>query len=143
MSETFRPLPHYGCGAPRRLPDRSYLIEVLPAAAVAACPYCSSTELAGFGRRPRPVADLPLNGWPVRLLVQVRRFRCTLCQRTFYESLPEIDPQRFMTLRLKRWIAEEAGQRTRVAVAAEAGLSEGTVRAVLRDLGTEAGVTVA
>lgn len=138
MAAGFQPLPHYGFGPVQRVDDDSYRIAALPARQPTACPHCAGRELAGFGRRDRAVADLPLHGRPVSLVMQVRRFRCGDCQRTFYEALPDIDPKRHMSLRLKRWIGKEAKRRSGVEIAAEAGISEGTVRQVLKDLAADA-----
>jgi transposase len=135
MSAGFQPLPSYGFGPLRRERDASFSVEALPATRPPACPHCGARGAVGFGRRMRDVADLPLHGRPLRLRVQARRFRCAACHRTFYEALPEVDPKRHMTLRLRRWIVREARSRTGVDVAAEAGLAEGTVRQVLRDEG--------
>lgn len=139
MSRQFAPLPHYGFGPIVRSGSACFTIEALPASPAGACPYCGSLDLAGFGRRERSVADLPVMGRPLVLRVQTRRFRCKDCRRTFYEALPEIDPKRHMTLRLREWIGKETPYRSGVDVASEAGLSEGTIRQVLKDLARTAG----
>lgn len=132
MRQLFVPLQHYGFSRLERT-EAGYRIEALLAGPPGVCPYCASADLAGFGRRVRNVADVPLAAQPVLIAVLTRRFRCGACGRTFSETLPEIDPRRHMTLRLKRWIKTEATHRTGVSIAAEAGLSEGTVRKTLRD----------
>lgn len=134
MRESFQPLRHYGFGPLTRDTDASYRVQALPAQPTPACPQCGAADAVGFGRRSRDVADLPLRGRPVRLAVTTRRYRC-VCGHAFYEVLPEIDPKRRMTLRLKRWIEDEVRTRGAREIAAETGLSEGTVRLVVKDAG--------
>lgn len=100
------------------------------------CPNCHSSDIVGFGRRTQSVPDVPENGKPVVLRVVTRRFRCKACGRSFYESVDEVGGSRRMTDRLVKWIRNEAPSRRFTEIATETGLSEGTVRAVLRESGT-------
>ena len=99
------------------------------------CPSCGSSEVVGFGKRTQSVADIPENGKPVVLQVITRRFRCKNCGRSFYESVEGVGGNRRMTDRLADWIRYEAPSRRFTEIAAESGLSEGTVRALLRASG--------
>ncbi len=99
------------------------------------CPSCGSSEVVGFGKRTQSVADIPENGKPVVLQVITRRFRCKDCGRSFYESVEGVGSKRRMTDRLAEWIRSEAPSRRFTEIAAESGLSEGTVRALLRASG--------
>lgn len=76
------------------------------------CPHCRSDNLVGFGRREQMVRDLPMHGRRVGLYVDTRRFRCRACEKTFYESLPDIDEKRLMTKRLADWMGRQAIKRT-------------------------------
>lgn len=99
------------------------------------CPSCGSSEVVGFGKRTQSVADIPENGKPVVLQVSTRRFRCKSCGRSFYESVEGVGSNRRMTDRLAVWIRSEAPSRRFTEIAAESGLSEGTIRALLRASG--------
>lgn len=99
------------------------------------CPSCGSSEVVGFGKRTQSVADIPENGKPVVLQVITRRFRCKNCGRSFYESVEGVESNRRMTDRLADWIRSEAPSRRFTEIAAESGLSEGTIRALLRASG--------
>ncbi len=99
------------------------------------CPSCGSSEVVGFGKRTQSVADIPENGKPVVLQVITRRFRCKSCGRSFYESVEGVGGNRRMTDRLADWIRKEAPSRRFTEIAAESGLSEGTIRALLRASG--------
>ena len=96
------------------------------------CPSCGSSEIVGFGKRTQSVADIPENGKPVVLQVITRRFRCKNCGRSFYESVVGVGSNRRMTDRLADWIRSEAPLRRFTEIATESGLSEGTIRALLR-----------
>ena len=96
------------------------------------CPSCGSSEIVGFGKRTQSVADIPENGKPVVLQVITRRFRCKNCERSFYESVEGVGSNRRMTDRLADWIRSEAPLRRFTEIATESGLSEGTIRALLR-----------
>jgi transposase len=74
-----------------------------------ACPYCQSNSLVGFGRREQLVKDLPMHGRRVGLYISTRRMLCRRCDKTFSETLPEVDAQRAMTQRLVTWIGRQAG----------------------------------
>lgn len=99
------------------------------------CPSCGSSNVVGFGKRTQSVADVPESGKPVVLRVITRRFRCKECSRSFYEDIEEVGSARRMTDRLAEWIRNEAPFRRFTEIAAETGLSEGTIRALLRASG--------
>ena len=97
------------------------------------CPHCQSDNLVGFGRREQMVKDLPMHGKRVGLYVETKRFQCRSCDKTFYESLPDVDEKRMMTSRLTAWVGKQAIKRTFASIAEDVGINEGTVRSVFRD----------
>lgn len=99
------------------------------------CPSCGSSHVVGFGKRTQSVADIPDEGMPVVLRIVTRRFRCKNCSRSFYENLEGVGSNRRMTDRLADWIRTEAPNRRFTKIASETGLSEGTIRALLRASG--------
>ena len=97
-----------------------------------ACPACGKGDLANFGSRWRIVKDIPIHGAPVAVRVCTRRYRCRQCGHTFFEHPPGVEGRRSMTLRLERWIAQEALAKPVLRIAGEVGMTEGAIRALLR-----------
>ncbi len=62
--------------------------------------------------------------------IDTRSLGYKTCRRTFYEALPGVDAQRFMTQRLVTWIGPTAIRRPFAHVAQEVGVSERTVREI-------------
>ncbi|MHB8253598.1 MAG: ISL3 family transposase [Acidiferrobacter sp.] len=113
--------------------DHDYRINAEAEAPTKVCPHCCHAALGGFGRREQTVRDLPMDGKRVGLYINTRRYRCKGCQKTFYESLPEIDGRRMMTNRLVAWIGKESVKRTFASIAQEVGVTEGTIRLIFKD----------
>lgn len=97
-----------------------------------ACPACGKEDLTHFGSRWRVVHDIPIHGAPVAVRVCTRRYRCRRCAHAFFEHPPGVDGRRSMTLRLGRWIAQEALAKPVLRIAREVGMTEGAIRALLR-----------
>ncbi len=75
-----------------------------------ACPGCGTKSARVHSRYSRRLADLPMAGRPVRLVVMARRFYCDaiLCgRRIFVERFPEdvLAPWARRTARLENWSA--------------------------------------
>ena len=99
-----------------------------------ACPHCGCVaNLYGHGGKEQDFRDTQMHGKRCILRVSRRRFRCRECLKTFLERLPGIDEDHRMTERLVRYIERETLERTHVAVAAELGLHEKTVRLIFND----------
>jgi len=62
------------------------LIAVRPTSKVSFCPICGTRSERIHSRYPRRLADLPLVGKPVRLVIEARRFHCdaVLCDRRIF-----------------------------------------------------------
>ena len=88
--------------------DGDYHIKAETIAPPERCVHCGSASLVGFGRRENWIRDLPLHGKRVGLSVDTCRFRCKTCGKIFYEPLPEVDPKRSMTVRLKTWLGKKS-----------------------------------
>ena len=97
------------------------------------CPHCHSVDTVGFGRREQLIRDLPIHGKRVGIYVDTKRYQCKSCRKTFYESIPETDSKRQMTIRLKDWIGHKSIKNTFSSIAEDIGVSEGTVKAVFND----------
>lgn len=106
------------------------------------CPHCKSANLVGFGHRRQMIKDLPMHGKHVGINVDTKRFQCKSCNKTFYESLPDVDVKRLMTNRLVSWIGKQAVRRTFASISEDVGINEATVRLVFRDYVNELERTV-
>lgn len=106
------------------------------------CRECGSDRISPWGAREAVIKDLPIHGKRVGIYVQVRRFRCAGCGKTFSETMPAVAENRLMTDRLVRWIGEQSMRRTFTSIAEETGVVEGTVRNIFRDFVTELEKTV-
>lgn len=106
------------------------------------CTHCKSSQIVGFGKREQLIRDLPIHGKRVGIYVDTKRYQCKSCRKTFYESIPETDSKRQMTIRLKNWIGHKAIKNTFASIAEDVGVSEGTVKAVFNDYINELEKTV-
>lgn len=97
-----------------------------------ACVACRSTNVVGHGCNEQMIRDLPMHGKRVAVYVDVRRYLCRGCGKTFSLPLPQVDAQRAMTARLLGWIERESLRRTFASVAEEVGIDEKTVRNIFR-----------
>jgi transposase len=113
--------------------DHDYHIDGVTIVSTSSCPHCKSNNLVSFGRREQMIKDLPSHGKRVGIYIDTKRFRCRSCTKTFYESLPDVDEKRSMTIRLVAWIGKQAIKRTFTSIADEVGIVEGTVRSIFRD----------
>jgi transposase len=75
--------------------DPLLLVEVRASTPEASCPDCHTASAHVHSRYTRHLRDLPVAEHPVRLRLQVRRFRCatpTCPRQTFAERLPALAP---------------------------------------------------
>jgi transposase len=108
-----------------------------------ACPACSSTKLVGFGYgEQRVIKDLPIHAKRVGIYIRPRRMMCRSCNKTFSETLPDMDERRSMTRRLLSWIGKQAVKRTFSSIADEIGVTEGLIRVVFKDYVAEMEKTI-
>jgi transposase len=104
----------------------------------AKCPLCSKLSRHVHSRYSRSPADLPCVGRPIRLMLSVRRFLCTVrsCPRkVFAERLPELlEPSSRLTTRLRTALQQvgfscggKRGERLATALGLGMGLSDTTI----------------
>jgi len=114
--------------------DREYRIRAEYIPWPASCPHCGSiSKLVRYGKRVQRFRDLPFHVKPVSIVVQRRRYLCKDCGKTFLEPLPDMDAHHRATNRLVARIRRAARRRSFVSIAAEVGLSEGSIRNIQRD----------
>lgn len=125
-------LPHYSVLKVKQT-DHDYHIYVETIRPLAVCPSCNASESVGYGRNEVLIKDLPIHAKRVGIYVNVRRFRCRQCGKTFMEKLPEVNEKRWMTNRLTEYISKQSLSRTFTSIADDVGVTEGTVRGIFRD----------
>jgi hypothetical protein len=85
------------------------VITLMMTAPIAQCPNCQQWSQSIHSRYVRHLSDLPWGGVPVRIELQVRRFRCSTpdcCHHYFTERVPEIaPPYRRRTNRFQDWLS--------------------------------------
>lgn len=98
------------------------------------CPHChAAPPFQRFGVKEQIFMDLPAHGKRVGINVRRQRYRCKVCRHTFFQPLPDMVDDRFMTKRLLAYIQRESLRDTFVRIADMVGVSEGTIRNIFRD----------
>lgn len=93
------------------------------------CPRCGAVgRLYRHGSHTTTCRDRPLRGYPVQLLVKIRRYKCRVCGETFREIPPGIRDDRHMTERCAQFIQNRCLCKTFVQIANVVGCDEKTVR---------------
>lgn len=108
--------------------EHDYLITTEREPGLFVCPHCGSSHLHRHDTRRQLFLDTPIHGKRVGICVLKKRWQCQECHRGFYERLPEMHPEHFMTRRLVSYIEQQALRHTFVDVAESIGVDEGTVR---------------
>lgn len=113
----------------------NYHITAEPITPTKACPHCRSDRIQSWGtaEQPRLIKDMPMHGKRVGIYIDLKRYRCQSCTKTFFEPLPDVADTRQMTERLVKWIGQQSLKRTFLAVAEETGVDEKTIRNIFRD----------
>ena len=96
------------------------------------CERCGpAARMSRHGMLTRQLRDLPHDGRPTWLSVQVTRWRCAGCGQTATPAMTGVQSRRRMTQRLIDWLVQESASRPASQLAREAGIDEKTVRGVL------------
>lgn len=112
--------------------ENDYRIDAEVAFPTPCCMYCGGS-VVGFGRHMEVIMDTPIHGKRVGIWVNRRRFRCSTCMVTFYESIPAKDGKRQVTSRLIAYIEKQSLVRPFAQIADEVGLDEKTIRNIFND----------
>jgi len=113
--------------------EYDHRVHAEPIPTPAACLYCTSPNIVRYGKRDHHIMDVPTLGKRTGILVQRRRFFCHSCERTFSETLPDVDEKHDMTIRLVEYIGQQALTRPFTHVANEVGVDEKLVRLIFQE----------
>lgn len=96
----------------------------------ACCIYCGVTadRLYKHGTIMRCFTEIPVYPQKVIYGVEVQRWMCRECGKTFSQALPDMDDRHHMTNRCLAYIRERGVPNTFLSVAREIGVTEKTVR---------------
>ena len=125
-------LPHYSSTIIEET-DHDIHIELKPKELVKRCRLCNSNKIQSFGKRPRHYMDIPIRGKRVGLNIDVQRFRCKECGKTFTQALPEMSEQYKMSERLEQFIKKHSILRPYAHIAKEVGVADATVYNLFSD----------
>ncbi len=109
-----------------------YRIEAVGNVVPAACPACGG-PLHRHGTQRQSFMDAPMHGKRVMLDIERRRYRCTVCGKTLFDSLPDMDGKRFMTSRLVRHVVQQYLTKTFAALSRDIGVDNKTIRLIFDD----------
>ena len=99
---------------------------VTPTMAVGLCPHCQGLTDERHLCRDREVADLPMGGCRVELLVRLWQFHCSACDKFFTPRFAALAEGAHATERLLERLAELAGRGDVATAARFFGLAEKT-----------------
>lgn len=78
--------------------------------------------------RERELSDVPIHGKPVKLILKHKRYRCPICNKTFYEQFNSIDRAGKITIRLRDYIQSQSFKKPFSKVAEEVDISPTSVK---------------
>lgn len=85
-----------------------YHVRARPKMVSRQCPSCGPAgKVVIHEHKTLFVRDLPSHGRSVAIHLDVPRFKCQGCVKTFTTVVPEVDADRQMTERLRKWIGRQ------------------------------------
>ncbi len=125
-------LPEFRVVAQEWQADGSLSVQVIAKRQSAVCPHCAQESDSIHDCRGRVKQDLSLRGYPVKMIVLKRRFRCLLCHQTFTEPDEACGRRRRTTVRLREAIGKQAAIHPVEEVASHFGVGPRFVRECLQ-----------
>lgn len=130
---TLLQLPGFTATSVERTNRKEQTVTTVCEAQPPACIKCGVVgNLYKRGAKPQTFIDSPVRGDRIRVVVDRRRFQCKDCGGTFLQPLPGMDDSHRMTSRCVGFVQEKCFDLPFTKVAAEVGVTEGTVRNIFR-----------
>lgn len=104
-------LPDFKIVSQSKLGDGSLEVHVIATKDQETCPGCQAVSRKIHDTRKRVKRDMALRTYQVRLVLYTRRFRCTVCQRTFTETESMCGRYKRTTKRFRHFLAQQASAR--------------------------------
>ena len=110
--------------------DHQYTIkaEVIDRRSPDRCCLLGPASTVSNGTKPAMFRDMPIHGKFVDIHFDRQRFRCKTCHATRYEVIPGMRDDHRMTIRMHHYLCEAPFKRTFASIAADVGITEGTIR---------------
>lgn len=113
--------------------DHDYHIHAVANSEPSGCHECANDAIYGHGKKVQLFMDTPIHGRRVGIFLERKRYRCRHCKTTFFQACDDIDDSHRATKRLVDYIEKTAIIKTCVSVAHDVGLSEGSIRGILKN----------
>lgn len=107
------------------------IIEAVYAPEPEACAKCGTVGLIQrWGVKERKIRDAPVRNFPMMIKIMRRRYKCRSCGGTFFQPLPDVEGNRRMTIRCRKYIEDQSVVEKFTHIAAQIGCDEKTVRQI-------------
>lgn len=113
--------------------DNDYHVYATPKTEPRFCLGCGSDGFYGHGSKTHLYMDTPTHGKRVGIIMTAKRYRCKNCGKTTTQECPDISDTHRATKRLITYVERFAMARSLASVAADVGLTEGTIRNIIGD----------
>ena len=111
-----------------------YHVRAKPKVVSRQCPSCGPVgKVVIHEHKTLFVRDMPSHGKSMAIHLDVPRFKCHGCVKTFTAVVPEVDADRQMTERLRKWIGRQGLDYPFTEIAKQVGVDEKTVRAIFSE----------
>lgn len=111
--------------------DDDYHVYATPKTEPRFCLGCGSDNFYGHGSKTHLYMDTPIHGKRVGIIMTAKRYRCKSCGKTTTQECADISDKHRATNRLVEYIEKLSMRRTFSSVAADIGVTEGTVRNIM------------
>lgn len=107
-------------------------ISLVPLNNETSCKYCNSLKIRKKGKKKQFYFDIPNRNKRTGLTIEIQKYFCEDCKKTFQNNLPLIAENQNLTQRALNYIQEQSLNKPFTHLAEEIGMSEGNVRKIFK-----------
>jgi transposase len=107
-------------------------ISLVPLKYETSCKYCNSLKIRKKGKKKQFYIDVPNRNKRTGLTIEIQKYFCKECKRTFQNNLPLIAENQRLTKRALKYIQEQSLNKPFTHLAEEVGMSEGNIRKIFK-----------
>lgn len=107
-------------------------ISLVPLKKETNCKYCNSLNIRKKGKKKQFYFDIPNRNKRTGLTIEIQKYFCEDCKKTFQNSLALIAENQNLTQRALKYIQEQSLNRPFTHIAEEIGMSEGNIRKIFK-----------
>lgn len=107
-------------------------ISLVPLKNETTCKYCNSLKIRKKGKKKQSYLDKSQRNKKTRLTIEIQKYFCKDCKKTFQNNLPLIAENQNLTQRALEYIQEQSLNKPFTHIAKEIGMSEGNVRKIVK-----------